>query len=428
MLLLTATPVNTGLRDLTNLLRVLTKNRRNVWAPEIPDFDRYLKRVERDEVDPYPLLDRSMVRRSRSDILTAYRERAATEPTLEPLTLPGRRLAHVPYRYAAGAGDGGGGTDVFAVFEDVFSGLYLPLYDLERFRRDDDAPVDPDAIDASSLAGLYMTGLLKRFESSVRAVDISLRRLDRRLELFATALEADPPRVLSPATNTELRHLLEREVREDDDAPGALGDEREAESEAVVDARYLELLADARYLELLADAPPLEDPGAFDLDAARAAAQADRDAIARLRAALPDEAHDGKFDALVALLTRSMAGPSIGLRDRRALVFTSVPRHRRVPRPTAPGGRSTPSAPRACRTAARRQQPAPSPGGLPHLRPGRPPPRWRPATRVWRCRGCWCPPTCSPRATTSSAPRRSSTTTCTGTRRSPCSAPAASTG
>lgn len=52
VLLLTATPVNTGMDDLVNLLRVLTKNNRRVWVPEIADFERYLRRVERGEADP----------------------------------------------------------------------------------------------------------------------------------------------------------------------------------------------------------------------------------------------------------------------------------------------------------------------------------------------------------------------------------------
>lgn len=74
VLLLTATPVHTSLRDLTNLLRVMTKNKRAVWAPAIADFERYLKRVERREADPFPLLDRAVVRRSRSDLIRAYEE------------------------------------------------------------------------------------------------------------------------------------------------------------------------------------------------------------------------------------------------------------------------------------------------------------------------------------------------------------------
>ncbi|CAN5839451.1 hypothetical protein BH23ACT8_BH23ACT8_03100 [soil metagenome] len=298
VLLLTATPVNTGMSDLTTVLRVATKNRRNVWAPEIPDFERYLKRVEKPELDAYPILDRSVVRRSRSDILAEYEERRLNDPYLEPVKLPKRRLGHVEYEYAADSGN-----EAFAVFERVFEGLYLAPYDLERFRRDEDGgPVHPDDVASSSLAGLYMTGLLKRFESSVRAVDLSLKRLDRVLELFARALKGDTPRLLSFADHPELRKLLDREIREDADTDdGAL---------------------EARFEELLGQVEALADPEDYDLDAVAASVESDRAGISELRASLPAEDDDGKFDALLNLLTSSMSGQTIGLRDRRVLVFT----------------------------------------------------------------------------------------------------------
>jgi superfamily II DNA or RNA helicase len=304
VLLLSATPVNTGIRDLTNLLRVVTKNRRNVWAPEIPDFERYLQRVEKGEVDPYPLLDRSVVRRSRSDLVKAYKERRATQPDLAALKLPNRRLHHESYSYAAGAED-----DVFATFADVFSSLRLAPYGLERFRRrtGDGDPgsegVDGvEEIEASSLAGLYMTGLLKRFESSLAAVGVSLRRLDRVLDLFQAGLEREPPRLISLSEESELRRLLEHSVREDEDE----------ETEDL----------DARIDELIDAAPALDDPDSYDIDAIYESIREDRGAIKRLLEALPPESEDGKIEALVDLLTRPMEGNRIGLKGRRVLVFT----------------------------------------------------------------------------------------------------------
>lgn len=301
VLLLTATPVNTGIEDLTYLLRVITKNRRNVWAPEIPDFEQYLRQIEKADADPYPVLDRSMVRRSRSDVLRAYEERRTTDPYMEAMNLPTRRLGHESYQYQAGTGN-----EVFEAFDDVLPNLYLAPYDLERFRRADDGqPVDLDAeVPASSLAGLYMVGLLKRFESSLRAVSISLRRLDHVLELFARALQSEPPRVLDFAHNVKLRRLLEEEARDDDD--------RSAEPTE----------SGPRFDAIVHASPLLEHPDDYDLDAIAEAVQADRDGIERLRASLPDESDDGKIDALVSLLTRPMAGKRIGLRDRRTLVFT----------------------------------------------------------------------------------------------------------
>lgn len=298
ILLLTATPVNTNIQDLTNLLRILTKNRRNIYAPEIPDFERHLKRVEGGNADPYPLLDRSMVRRSRTDILHAYEERRTAEPTIQPVHLPRRRLTHETYQHDTDH------PDLFGVFEQVLTSLYLAPYDLERFRRPDDGgEVDlSKEVEASSLAGLYMSGLLKRFESSLRAITISLRRLDRVLHLFGDGLAQDPPRLVDLAGNRRLHQIIEAESEEDTDEAD-LGDEAHIE-------------------ELIAASPELTDPESFDLRAVREAIGADRAGIQRLQDALPAEVDDGKITALEDLLTRPMAGSRIGLEDRRVLVFT----------------------------------------------------------------------------------------------------------
>ena len=186
VLLLTATPVNTGIDDLTALLRVLTKNRRNAWAPEIPDFERYLDRVERGELDPYPVLDRSMVRRSRSDIIEAYEQRRAAGQYVDPVRLPDRVPAHEAYSYESGGGDT---APLFDTFAAVVNGLTLAPYDLERFRLPPQGTLlDGDAVKTSPLAGLYLTGLLKRFESSLRVIRINLRRLEVLLRLFGNAM------------------------------------------------------------------------------------------------------------------------------------------------------------------------------------------------------------------------------------------------
>lgn len=185
VLLLTATPVHTSLKDLTNMLRVLTKNRRAAWAPAIADFERYLARVERREVDPFPLLDRAVVRRSRSDLIRAYEEQTKAGMIVERPSLPERKLMHVQYRYVKGGSD-----DLFSRFVGTIKELRLAPYDLERFRigaLEEGSPAPP-----SSLVGLYVAGLLKRFESSLRAVHVSLARLEALLRRFLIANERHP--------------------------------------------------------------------------------------------------------------------------------------------------------------------------------------------------------------------------------------------
>ncbi len=288
VLLLTATPVHTSLRDITRLLQVMTKNRRAVWAPTIADFERYLTRVERREIDPFPLLDRAVVRRSRSDLIQAYKEARAAGLNVEAPSLPRRRLSHVEYLYVEGRGD-----DLFRIFVDTVRDLHLAPYDLQPFRKgacEEGSPAPP-----SSLVGLYVAGLLKRFESSLRAVRVSLVRLERLLTRFLDALADTPPKVLDLEQNPRVRQLIEREADEDEDEEADL---------------------QAQWAEILATLKPLTRPDTYDLDGIREATEEDLRSVARLLADLPSEDSDGKVAALVEVLTdRKLAG-------KRLLVFT----------------------------------------------------------------------------------------------------------
>ncbi len=290
VLLLTATPVHTSLRDLTNLLRVLTKNRRAVWAPAIADFERYLKRVERREADPFPLLDRAIVRRSRSDLIRAYEEQTKAGLAVERPSLPRRKLSHVRYAYVRD-----GGSDLFAKFVATVRDLHLAPYDLDRFRKgalEEGSPPPP-----SSLVGLYVAGLLKRWESSLRAVRISLQRLETLLRRFLEAISETPPRLLDLASDPRIRKLIEQESEADEDIDGG-------ES------------LDAKWGELVRRLPALPDAGTYDLDLVKDSVASDLKAVASMLNVLPPEDSDGKVAALVDLVT----GPS--LRGKRTLIFT----------------------------------------------------------------------------------------------------------
>jgi superfamily II DNA or RNA helicase len=289
VLLLTATPVHTTLRDLTNLLRVMTKNRRAVWAPAIADFERYLKRVEKREADPFPLLDRAVVRRSRSDLIRAYEEQTKAGLPVERPMLPRRKLSHITYAYVAD-----GSTDLFARFVQTVRELYLAPYDLERFRRESTA--EGSVPPPSSLVGLYVAGLLKRWESSLRAVRISLLRLESLLRRFLEALSETPVRILDLSSDPKIRQLIEREAGEDDDEDG-----RED--------------LDAMWVQLLGNLPVLRDPDSYDLDLVKDVTAGDLKAVASLLNVLPPEDSDGKVAALIDLLTGKSSG-------KRTLIFT----------------------------------------------------------------------------------------------------------
>jgi superfamily II DNA or RNA helicase len=297
VLLVTATPVNTGIENLTALLQVLTKNRRNVFAPAIADFEAYLKRVDRGEADPFPILDRCIVRRSRTDILADYEQRRqAGMVNLEKPRLPDRALYHGTYRYVAS-----GASDLFDAFALTLRQLRLAPYDLSPYEKGSKqlsllaAGAAPEHA-GNSLASLAAAGLLKRFESSLRAIALSLNRLDVVLRRFGDALAASPPRLLELATNPAARALINEEREADEDDSGDF---------------------DTRWKELLDSLPIMEGADRYDLRAVQDAIEEDRAAVASLRAALPNEAEDGKIAELQKLF--ELGGR---LHGRRVLIFT----------------------------------------------------------------------------------------------------------
>ena len=304
VLLMTATPVHTGVTDLTGLLRLMTKNRRNAWAPAIADFDTYLARVEKREADPFPVLDRSVVRRSRTDILRALKERQDAGMTdTEPLKLPQRDPRHVTYTYGAKNGD------LFDVFAATIRGLELAPYDLERFRFDDQLFDGANQPSPSSLSGLFLAGLLKRFESSIRAVTISLTRLRHLLERCLTLLNEEPVRFLEPRLVREYIRFWREGDTDNDEAEKA-------------------------WQALLSQASEV-DPTLYDVRRLRDSIAGDIERVDAVLRTIPDPVHDQKVKRLRALLTRRGE-----LRGKRVLVFsqfrdTAIYLHESLTKPDA---------------------------------------------------------------------------------------------
>ncbi len=322
VLVLTATPVHTSITDLTNLLRVITKNRRNVWAPEIADFERYLKMVEGGRAEAFPVLDRSIVRRSRTDLVQAYQERRAAGLSDPPFRLPKRRLAHVTYAYTRDGSD-----DIFERFADLLGRLEVAPYDLKRYRTQEALAVEESETPAaSSLDGLYVAGILKRFESSLRAVRLSLERLGRVLARAAEALAQDPPMCL-PLGSPDMERIVRAEG--DDDTDGAD--------------------LDALWDRVLALAEPLEDPSSYDLHAVARSIERDQEGVRRLLDLLPPERDDGKVARLRELLTGQLSRQKVlvfsQFRDTARYLYERLARDPAVGRVVEIDG-STPAAQR----------------------------------------------------------------------------------
>lgn len=328
VLLLTATPVHTDMDDLVALLDVATRERRAVWAPTIADYRHYLRQVEQSGADPFPLLDRFVVRRSRSDVLRAQEAaRTAGQQYGDEVRLPTRVLAHAKYSY------GPEQADLFDDFAATLRRLSLAPYDLERYRLDeagtqaaaearadyestlramessvrDEAasPADDVPTRPGTIAALYAAGLLTRFQSSLRAIRRSLNRLHSVLERSAEALAASPPR-LPQLADREVRELLKLESGVD------LDDEEGGQD------------LDAAWTRLIAQAPTL-NADEYDLEGMHTALNADLERIERLFQLLPDEHEDGKVDELLAALARDPADAEAGrpgLAGMPVLLFT----------------------------------------------------------------------------------------------------------
>jgi hypothetical protein len=161
----------------------------------------------------------------------------------------------------------------------------------------------------TTLAALVAVGLLVRFQSSLRAISISLRRLDAVLRRYAEALAVDPPRVLDLRADRRVQQLLREEAHEDVDA-----DEEQD---------WVERLDEA-WVDVLDRAPALEDAASYDTASIRASIERDIKRLTELLSALPTPEDDGKVAALIAALRRAAPGKAgmPGLLGRRAIVFS----------------------------------------------------------------------------------------------------------
>src|SRR5581483_11815452 len=186
-------------------------------------------------------------------ILRAQDEARAAGLSLEPLELPERRPVHTDYAY-------GGADDLFDTFARTLRALVLAPYDLERFRYQEPAEIEPlplhdargERIDEAdedfgfrpgSLAALCAIGLLIRFQSSLAAIRRSLNRVEAVQRRFAEALDLEPPRLLDLQGDLRVRRLLL------DEAAGADRDEAEEPEDAEeLEAAWREALEATREL------------------------------------------------------------------------------------------------------------------------------------------------------------------------------------
>jgi superfamily II DNA or RNA helicase len=297
VILLTATPINNDLIDLYNQLQLITANDRAYFAGAgIGDLYRYFQRARRsrrgeESIAIFNLLEEIVVRRTRPFIREAYPEATIRG---ERIHFPERRLRTVRYDLEA----------VYAgIYDEVVSGieqLKLAPYNLESYKKRGVAVDDFEKGRETALVGIFKSRYLKRFESSVDAFRISIRRALEFLKTFES-LVLDG-RVLRSTDFQRAVLALDSEREEGDDTPRSRADELESSDEAQLVLAGMEQV----------------DPSQFDLRRLHDAVQEDIELLQgiwhRVRDLSPDR--DAKLARLKGLLA------SGDLRGKKVLIFT----------------------------------------------------------------------------------------------------------
>ncbi len=304
VILLTATTVNNTVFDLYHQLRFITRDdRRSLLAAGITDLWDYFRRAEQSREALYEVLEALAVRRSRQFIRQNYPD---AEIDGQKIHFPERELHTVHYSLKETYGEG-----LYYRVAGAIEDLLLAPYQVEAYRRDvmdarkrqamqlrlfdAEDETTQSAVERlqqllgwsreeahdflmrvgrqTALAHILRVLYLKRLESSMEALRVSLRRLRQFLELFLNALEQG--RLL---TGADYRHWLRSEATDDEDW------EEESELEA-----------------FLASLPTL-DATRYDTEALLAATRADLDTLYGILSELEQQRRDDKLETLKDLL------------------------------------------------------------------------------------------------------------------------------
>jgi superfamily II DNA or RNA helicase len=297
VILLTATPINNDLFDLYNQLSLITHGDRSYFkAAGIGDLYRYVLQARRDArggnpaLALYNLLEEIVIRRSRPFVRKAYPEAVIRGKRIH---FPERRLKTVRYDLeAAYAG----------IYEAVVSGiedLRLAPYSLEAYKKKGVAVDEFEAGREQALVGIFKSRYLKRFESSIEAFRISVRRALAFLKTFEEYLLGG--KILRSSDFHKALTYLAREDEEDDATPSSLADQFDANEDA------------KRLLETLGTANPAD----YDLRKLHKAVEHDVAVLSELWQRVKDVGpeQDAKLERLKELLKGDLKG-------RKLLIFS----------------------------------------------------------------------------------------------------------
>ena len=336
LILLTATPINNTIFDLYNQISLITRGDRSYFSGAgIGDLYRFFLNARRSVADHetgvalFNLLEEVVIRRTRAFVRSTYPEARING---ENIQWPERRLKTVRYNLESTY------SGIYDQIVTAIDGLKLAPYQLETYKKEG---VERDEFEQGreeALAGIFRSRYLKRFESSVDAFRITVRRALEFTKTFESYV-LDGKLLDSASFQRAIRYLS----GEDEDEVGAPAS-RAGEIDASEEAR-----------EILETLTPL-DPAQYDLRALHEALQHDVESLSDLWRAVegitPDS--DAKLQSLKELLSKDLKWPKghrlhvlsrygplpiqgIGRRPRG-----TVPREGREPAHKAHGRRSLP--------------------------------------------------------------------------------------
>jgi len=305
IILMSATPVNNDLFDLYNQLNLIAMNDRTHFAAAgVGDMYRYFLNARRTATgkttggNVETLLDMVAVRRTRSFIKHAYPDATLNG---DKIRWPERKLHTLKYDIEAVYNAGAKLDPTMTIYESIVAGienLELAPYNLESFKKDK-TKIDPMALGRQeALVGITKTRYLKRFESSIQAFRISVKRALYFLKTFESYILDG--KILGSSDFYKLKQYIDVE-EEDDSAPTSVAGKLDESEEA------------KKFLETL---PPMKT-GDYDLRGIHEAIQTDITILTKIWEAVKDVTPDK--DAKLIELKKRLTGD---LKGKKVLLFS----------------------------------------------------------------------------------------------------------